>query len=240
MDIKKHIDTYGWIILEKFLDKETTEQLQLHARSQVGIKGQALSGRWYHHSQRPDEYRTAIEAGIDWAHYWTGQLHGSEHTVIMQVKQKIAPIIDHLLDQWHWWCVDYHVACPGSEYIHAHMDTPYQFEPWSLHKSLLGVQILIAVDDFTIENGATSFVPNSHSEDFDIDKINKKYYNDYLLKNSQQFVASAGSVLLYHPRLLHSTMPNYSNQNRHALLINIVHHSIIEELKKYDTNCYSG
>jgi len=240
MDLKERILTDGWIIMEQFLDQELVLQLQRLVQRLPGIKGQALNGRWYHQGQRPDDYRTAIEAGIDWAHYWTAQLQGEEYEEIVQVKQQLAPVVDQLLDRWHWWCVDYHVARPGSDYVHSHMDTPYQFEPWAQYRSLLGAQILIAVDDFTVDNGATAFVPGSHRDLFDIDKINKKYYNKYLLEHSQQFVAPAGSVLLYHPRTLHSTMPNTSEHSRSALLLNAVHHNIVEGLKQYDRDCFTG
>jgi len=77
----------------------------------------------------------------------------------------------------------------------------------------LGATILL--DDFTQENGATWFLPNSF---LDIDEPEK----DFFYSNSKRVIAKAGSVFFFNARLWHAGGINLTDSWRHALTINMV------------------
>jgi ectoine hydroxylase-related dioxygenase (phytanoyl-CoA dioxygenase family) len=103
---------------------------------------------------------------------------------------------------------------------------------------VLGVQIIIPLDTFTIENGATALLPGSSTERIDYKDLekNREHYNDRLLSEGMQFLSSPGDVLMYDSRTLHSTMPNGSSEFRSALLINALKTDIIPRVQELDGN----
>jgi ectoine hydroxylase-related dioxygenase (phytanoyl-CoA dioxygenase family) len=140
--------------------------------------------------------------------------------------------------EWDIHVVDCITTRPASSKIRAHIDTPYRFEDYA-HTSndeVLGVQCIIPLDRFTIENGATCVLPGSHSNRFYYKDIedNQEKYNDLLTTQGFQFVSSPGDALIYNSRTLHSTMPNNSEDFRSALLINALDVNIMKRIKEVD------
>ena len=139
---------------------------------------------------------------------------------------------------WSIHCVDTISTRPKSSKVWAHIDMPYKFEQFNKIKHTLGVQVIIPLDTFTLENGATAFLPGSHKQMFDWKDLedNRQKYNDIILSQGIQFISNPGDVLMYDGRTLHSTMPNNSTEFRSALLINLIKTDIIPELRLVDPN----
>ena len=77
----------------------------------------------------------------------------------------------------------------------------------------MGATILL--DDFTEENGATYFLPNSfHLED--------KPTDEYFYANAKRVIAKAGTVFFFNARTWHAGGNNNTDKWRHALTINMV------------------
>jgi len=72
----------------------------------------------------------------------------------------------------------------------------------------------IALDDFTEENGATYFLPNSHTQE-DAPK------EDQFFKDAKRFLAPAGAVMYFNARLWHAGGLNKTKNWRHALTLNM-------------------
>ena len=143
-------------------------------------------------------------------------------------------------EEWDIHIVDTITTRPGSTKIRAHIDTPYRFEDYARtsNDEVLGVQCIIPLDRFTIENGATCVLPGSHHERFyykDIEE-NQEEYNDLLTTQGFQFVSSPGDALIYNSRTLHSTMPNNSENFRSAILINALDVNLIKRIREVDMN----
>src|SRR5262245_33332135 len=82
--------------------------------------------------------------------------------------------------------------------------------PYNVHAVLpLGVQSMFALTEFTRDNGATRFVPGSHSKEIDIKSIRPE--------DEYRFTCSPGTVLVYDNRLIHGGGANTSNQVRYSL-----------------------
>ena len=142
--------------------------------------------------------------------------------------------------KWDMHVVDTITTRPGSSKIRAHIDIPYRFEEYAYAPGdeTLGVQIIVPLDIFTLQNGATAFLPGSHASKFyykDIEE-NQEEYDTLLTTEGMQFLSHPGDVLIYNSRTLHSTMPNKSNFYRSALLLNAVATSIIPTIKLIDKN----
>ena len=166
----------------------------------------------------------------EYVHYWSVQVKKQTHWL----QEKLHPIVSDIMQtNYKWFLVDFHTTNPGSDYILAHIDTPYQFRPWNHITELIAVQCLIAVDDFTHESGATRLIAGSHREQTLVEDIGSKELDDKLLAEGSDFVAPAGSVVIYHPRTIHSTMPNMSNKPRSALLLCAVRPDLIDSLVHY-------
>ena len=94
---------------------------------------------------------------------------------------------------------------------------------------------MIAVDDFTHESGGTRLVAGSNKIQTLVEDIGTKELDDKLLAEGSDFVAPAGSIIIYHPRTIHSTMPNMSNKSRSALLLCAVRPDLIDSLVHYQS-----
>lgn len=233
MNVIEKITNDGFVMLPNMINPDLLHQLQVHAFVQQPRNGQDTNNKWWHPVYGDvDEYNDAYSS-IKWKHYWTPQIDLDKADCVNEVATLVSPIIDELLHNWRWWYMDYHVTNPGSDYIHAHVDTPHQFDEWSDPDEIVSVQTLVAIDDFTIDNGATALVHKSHKDVFHNTDIVEHKYDDYLKNNKTQFVAPAGSVLIYQARVLHSTMPNNSTMPRRALILNSIKDTVVPFMKKY-------
>jgi hypothetical protein len=76
----------------------------------------------------------------------------------------------------------------------------------------LMLNMLVMVDDFTIENGATKVVPFSHLSEPRPD-------DTFLEDNAVRLVGSAGTIVLFDSNLWHSAAPNRTQGPRMALTL---------------------
>ena len=88
-----------------------------------------------------------------------------------------------------------------------HRDLPYQHY---VSSRPLAINALYAVDDFTIENGATFVIPASH-------KAEKFPTQKYLESTQLQVTVKAGTFLVLDCMLYHAAAPNLSKHARVGL-----------------------
>ncbi len=101
------------------------------------------------------------------------------------------------------------ITAPGSAKMAMHCDQGYIPSPWP--PFAIGVNVGYALDDFTVENGATLFVPGSHRELHGPDPD-----GDY--PQAQPIVCPAGSMFVMDDRMWHQTGANVtSDQTRIGL-----------------------
>jgi ectoine hydroxylase-related dioxygenase (phytanoyl-CoA dioxygenase family) len=75
------------------------------------------------------------------------------------------------------------------------------------------VGVIWALNDFTIENGATHVLIGSHNSELE---PSKEYFDD----NSVRLTCKEGDLILFNARLFHSAGVNFTSQFRHALTLN--------------------
>lgn len=74
----------------------------------------------------------------------------------------------------------------------------------------LMIQLMVILDDFTLENGATHFLSGSH-------KREEKPDDDYFYKNADRAIVKKGSIIAFDANLWHATGKNYTDLPRRAL-----------------------
>jgi ectoine hydroxylase-related dioxygenase (phytanoyl-CoA dioxygenase family) len=69
---------------------------------------------------------------------------------------------------------------------------------------------LVLLDDFTVENGATMLLPNSH-------KIEEKPTDFSFIADCIRAVGKKGDILLFNSNIWHCSAPNNTNESRRAI-----------------------
>ena len=103
-----------------------------------------------------------------------------------------------------------HVGATKDNYAHVtrfHRDV----RTYSSHLTLM-MNVLIMLEDFTVENGATRLLPGSHKQK---DKPPEKVF----LNDAIHITGSAGSVLLFDSNVWHSASPNLDGSTRAAITL---------------------
>jgi len=76
----------------------------------------------------------------------------------------------------------------------------------------LSLNMLVMLDDFTVENGATLFLSGSHHTE-------AMPSADYFQANADQALGRAGDILLFDSLVVHSAAPNRTQAQRRALTL---------------------
>jgi hypothetical protein len=220
----------GYLSVKELISPFTVKQFKMWAMNPENIhRGNAVNGEYY------GKHRKGIEYNV----WWTR----------VPPREMWQPIVDNLsryIDtffqgkEWDIHVVDCITTRPASSKIRAHIDTPYRFEEYARisNDEVFGIQCIIPLDKFTLENGATCVLPGSHSEMYyykDIEE-NQSDYDEMLVNDGFQFVSNPGDALMYNARTLHSTMPNKSENFRSALLINALDVNILKRIRELDQN----
>ena len=229
------IDHIGFTVHEDIFDKEKIAELNEYAKTLPPERGHDKNLKWHGWntvSKMDDPHKQ-----IDWAYYWTAQ---ARHSYIEKIKEHLSPMGNAAFGEhnWVWYIQDFIVLEPGMNFIRPHIDTPYRFKEFKYAEGLLGLQFMVMMCDFNEHNGATGYVPGTHKYTYDgirmAEHDNQDVWRMFFSDNYKQYTASAGSFVCWHPRLIHSTMPNKSNETRRALLLHIAEKSTARKLEAID------
>lgn len=124
-----------------------------------------------------------------------------------RLQDLISPILG---DYWIMYAFTSSTLPPkGNNYgSRIHVDCP-RFIP--NYPTNLGV--IWALDDFTLENGATHVLPGSHNTD----TIPSEYF---FKENSIRLTCKAGDLIIFNARVWHAAGENHTLDYRHALTMN--------------------
>lgn len=153
---------------------------------------------------------------------------------VRKIEKIVGAYVKKFLPTSKFYSGDIVTIEPETNYVSPHVDTPHRFRKWNYDRRLLGIQVIVALIDTDSNFASTGVVPHSHKLDFDINLCYRGKYNEYFLRSYIQPPLTAGSVLVYNCRLLHSCMPNPQFKSRPALLLNYIDESIVEEVSKVD------
>ena len=228
----------GFTVQRDAFDIDKINELNEFAETINPERGHTKDKKWIGWNQMKDIENPKTE--IDWAYYWTAQV---QHPIINEMKNTLAQYADAAFGEhnWVWHVQDFIVLHPGMNFYRPHIDTPYRFPEFRYNQELLGLQFMVMMCDFNEHNGATGYVPGTHKYMFDPKSIqDDKSWDTFYADNYQQYTANAGSFVAWHPRLLHSTMPNKSNKIRRALLLHAAEKTTSRRLSVIDPQVNSS
>lgn len=153
---------------------------------------------------------------------------------VEKIKTLIDPLIKHSFPNLEFYASDIVTINKGSQWVSPHVDTPHRFSKWNYDKRLLGIQCIVSLSNIDKNSASTGLVPFSQKRDFEIMKCYTGSYDRWFLQNCKQHDMPKGSLLLYNCRVLHSSMPNPTDQDRPALLINYLDKSIMKDVALED------
>lgn len=224
-DLKKLFVEQGYTVFKNVVSKSTIDSLNKKTALLVPHRGHALDHKYYP-ADRIDECK---ELGV----WWSQELSGWSE--VSTITKQLINLVGHLFEQPDCYIADIITNEPGNTHIKPHIDSPYRFDRWWDEDELLGVQCIIPLCTFTKENGGTGILPNSHNTRWVVKDSYAGKYNEEFLAGVVQPEMDVGDALIYHPRTLHSTMPNQTNVPRRALLIHITSSEMVRLLRREDT-----
>jgi len=229
---QRDIHNIGFTVHENIFSKEDIAELNQYAMKLKPERGHDMNQKWYGWNKVKNMENPIDD--VDWAYYWTVK---AKHPLISKVYDAFRPLCDSALGKGNWafHVTDFIVLQPGMNFYRPHIDTPYRFKEFRYADDLLGLQFMVMMCDFNEQNGATGYVPGSHKYIYDPDQVREEIsWEVFFADNYKQYKAEAGSFVCWHPRLLHSTMPNQSKEIRRALLVHATTHDTKKKLKVID------
>ena len=159
----------GTLVMRDVINPTTISQFKLWATNPERYhRGNAVDGNYYGKHDGEREYDV----------WWTTQPPREMwEPVVWQLYNQINRLFG--INEWDIHVVDCISTRPSSNKVYAHIDTPYRFEEFAESYETLGVQIIIPLDDFTLENGGTAYLPGSSLERINYKDLeeNREHYN---------------------------------------------------------------
>ena len=224
-DLKQLFEVSGYQVFKSILDTKHIEAINRKTLLLVPHRAHAMDHKYY----PADRIEECPELGI----WWSQELSGWPE--VQAITRQLIEVVGGLFEEPASYIADIITNEPGNTYVKPHIDSPYRFDKWWDEDELLGVQCIIPLCKFTKENGGTGLLPNSHNTRWVVKDSYAGKYNEEFLAGVVQPDMDVGDALIYHPRTLHSTMPNGTGVPRRALLIHITSKEMVRLLRQEDT-----
>jgi ectoine hydroxylase-related dioxygenase (phytanoyl-CoA dioxygenase family) len=224
MNIKTSLEKEGYLLYENFIPRVLISDFKKRLTDLYAVRA-STADKIYAEGKDIDNLKNVSV-------WWSQTVHNFEE--FKKIKRLIDPIIQHNLENFDFYASDVVTIKAGSQWVSPHIDTPYRFKQWNFDQRMLGVQCIVALGNLSKESASTGLVPFSQKREFDIDKCYTGVYDRWFKDNVKQYNMPIGTLLLYHCRLLHSSMPNNTTEDRPALLLNYLNKNIINEVSKID------
>ena len=196
---KNQLDQQGFLLLESLIPPDTTAQLRERALELAAAEQEA--GKAHTYLENDSAQRV-------WNLIGKGEIF--EDTI---QHPKMLDAMEYLLGaDCTLSSFTVHVLYPGAPDTGLHIDYPLAGLPTPRPTFPMVANSVWFLDDFTLENGATSCVPGSHQR---LEALPEPYveYSDEL-----QICGPRGSVLIVNGAIWHGSSENRTNETRVGLL----------------------
>lgn len=222
--LKDQLLEQGFIVLKNVIPKIIIISMNDRVCDLYPTRGHAVDNKYYP--------RERIKECPEFALWWSQQIHDWKE--VKAAGNILISYVGHLFDSPSVYVADVITNTPNNKYIKPHIDSPYRFDQWHDRFDLLGVQCIIPLCEFTEANGGTGLLPGSHKRNWVVQDSYRGVYNEEFMSGVVQPHMEPGDALIYFPRVLHSTMPNNTQNNRRALLMHITDESMVNQMKLVD------
>lgn len=227
--LKNTLEEQGYIVRAQCIPEVLINGINARLNELVPNRGHAADNKYWPQDRVQDCPELAL--------WWSQQL--THWTEVDKIGSLLLEQVGFLFEDPCIYVADIITSTPKNQYIKPHIDSPYRFAQWHDSFELLGVQCILPLCEFTKENGGTGLYPGSHKRNWIVQDCYRGLHNEEFLQHVYQPRMSPGDVLMYHPRVLHSTMPNKSSSMRRALLIHITSEKMAEQMR-LDDNIFTG
>jgi len=176
--------------------------------------------------------REDIKSLEDISVWWSQGVNDWEE--LKAIRRLLDPVIYSDFSNLEFYFSDVVTISKGSTWVSPHVDTPHRFAKWNFDKRLLGIQCIISLDDINKNSASTGLVPYSQKRDFEINKCYTGSFDRWFMENVKQHDMPRGSLLMYNCRVLHSSMPNLTDKDRPALLLNYLDKTVVKDVSEVD------
>jgi ectoine hydroxylase-related dioxygenase (phytanoyl-CoA dioxygenase family) len=190
------IDSQGFAIIHRILPPDIIEPLKIELESAIRAE---------------EEYRQRNKVPSHFGMVLLCSLYGGKLVEVLGVERLMQPFEWLLGDGCIIYAYTSSSMPPHGENYSAriHVDSPRLIPGYPTN---MGATILL--DDFTENNGATWFVPHSHT-------LAEAPSDEEFYATAKRVIAPAGSVFYFNARLWHAGGRNETGRWRHALTINM-------------------
>ena len=196
---KHQLDQHGFLLLESLIPSDTTTQLREYSLSLAAAEQKEGKGHLYLANDTAQRVWNLVDKGEVF-----------EETI---QQPKMLAAMEYLLGaDCTLSSFTINVLYPGAPDTGLHIDYPLAGLPTPRPNFPMVANSVWFLDDWTLENGATSCVPGSHRR---LDALPEPYveYDDEL-----QICAPRGSVLIVNGAIWHGSSENRTNEPRVGLL----------------------
>jgi ectoine hydroxylase-related dioxygenase (phytanoyl-CoA dioxygenase family) len=218
------IKEQGYCVVSNIIKQDDIECLNYLQNYLEPCRGHDFTAKYFPKKKLDEAGKLAI--------WWSQQVVGWE--CVKSINRCLLDITKDWFDNNIVYVCDVITNEPGNQFVKPHIDTPYRFDPWHENFELLGVQCIVPLCKFDKQNGGTGLYPGSHLRNWVVQDSYRGVYTEEFLEHVVQPEMNTGDVLIYNPRVLHSTMPNNTDIQRRALLTHITTKEMVEPLKLVD------
>lgn len=217
-------EAQSYIVLKNTVETRLIDSINKKSALLVPHRAHGMDHKYYPRSKLSE----CTEPGM----WWSQQV--SAWPEVVQISDTLIDAVGQVFHKPCVYVADVITNEPGNTFVKPHIDSPYRFDRWWSHTELLGIQCIVPLCEFTSQNGGTGLLPGSHTRSWVVKDSYAGKYNEEFLAGVVQPEMRLGDVLAYHPRTLHSTMPNHTDLPRRALLIHITSEYMVHQLRLVD------
>ena len=218
------IKQQGYCIVRNVIDREDIKDLNYLQNYLEPQRGHDFTAKYFPRKNLHEAGKLAI--------WWSQQLTSWE--CAKSINHSLLEITQGWFDNSVIYVSDVITNEPGNQFVKPHIDSPYRFDKWHETFELLGVQCIVPLCEFNKLTGGTGLYPGSHLRNWVVKDSYRGVYTKEFLANVVQPEMCPGDVLIYNPRVLHSTMPNNTDMPRRALLTHITTREMAVQMKLAD------
>jgi len=196
---KTKLDQNGILLLEKLIDLDTTLQLRERSLELATEEQKAGNGHTYLKNDTAQRVWNLINKGEIFE-------EAIQHPKMLAAMEYLLGS-DCTLSSF-----TVNILYPGAPDAGLHIDYPLSALPTPRPSFPIVANSVWFLDDFTLENGATSYIPGSHKRLEALPESSVEY------SDKQQICGPRGSVLIVNGSIWHGSSENRTNSPRVALL----------------------
>ncbi len=196
---KEHLDAYGFLLLENLIPLDTTSELR--DRSLALAEAEQETGQSHRYLANDSAQRV-----------WNLIDKGEIFEDAIQHPKMLAAMAYLLGSDCTLSSFTVNVLYPGAPDAGLHIDYPLSALPTPRPSFPMVANSVWFLDDFTVENGATSCVPGSHR------RLEALPQSGVAYADKVQVCGPRGSVLIVNGAIWHGSSENRTNEPRVGLL----------------------